>query len=217
MRSYRLIRKYLPFIAAGTFIALALLAGSRMLSLSNQLAVTKQQLHAIADSAAAAAQKASDGVEYANGALARARAAEKTRDSLLAAVQPRVVASMAAHSTALQAMHDAPADCTPVVIALRNDADAIAAVAAGYLEAFNNEVAAHENTKADLARARDDLADAQRSLAGLRAASVAVQLPHPSLLSRLLPQAGIGVAAGFTPEGKFATVAGVTLGWKVTL
>jgi chromosome segregation ATPase len=205
-------------VAAGAFLLFALIAGAGNFSLSSQLADTKAQLDALADEAGAKAREAESERANAEIALERARAAEAARDSLAAVAKRREAARQLAHSRAQAAVAAAPDTCQPVIEALEADVAATAQLAGSYLQSYNNEVVAHEDTKSALADAQEGLADAQRALAGLAAKAGEIDVPRQSWLEKILPQSSVGCTAGMSPiTARADVVCGASLGWRVSL
>jgi hypothetical protein len=107
----------------------------------------------------------------------------------------------------------APDTCRPIVAAADSTVDILNEVIAQK----NNVIADDFEIQVKLQVSNDSL---RAALTGLSQAAhtevkAVAKQEHRSLLARLLPTPGIGVAAGFTPTGAPTVLTGVTLSWQV--
>lgn len=203
-------------IVVGACVAALLAAGITADRLhTSQLAVARADA-AHARAATVAAERSADS---ALRLVATTNAALHTTDSI------RAVAVQRANSAALEvsrlrgalavAAQAAPVSCAPVV------ALADSALAAQDTEIASLHVALHTDS-ATIRRLTAALDTTAAALGGLRGASANLvsadqtlaKRARPSLLARLLPHPGIGIAAGFTPAGTPAVLTGLTLSWS---
>lgn len=215
-RAYRLNR--VISLAAGLFLLLALVSGAGNLSLYTKLTAAQGQIDALAKSAAQSAKEAAKDSADAARAVHRATVAERERDAARAAVVAREVVRREIHDSAVAAVAAAPDTCDTVIAALQADVEAANKDVTTYLGLWDREVVAHNGTKQSLIRAQLGLAEAARNLAALSSAAKAIEIPRPSLLSRILPQASAGCTAGLSIlSARPDAVCGASLGWRISL
>jgi hypothetical protein len=189
-------------LAAAAFVLFAALGN---VVLSDRLEHAQTQIQELETTA-------QDAADSAAAAMKRANKAERTRDSIkVMKIHPQLRKQSIARAHADSAVRAAPDTCAPVIAALKADVAATSELAASYLEAYNTEVAAHEDTKVSLA-------DAQLALAGLAVKAGAIELPSQSWVAKLLPKAYVGCTAGMSPITLRAdVVCGPSLGWQVAI
>lgn len=203
-RRYRLNRFRPTVVAAGVFVLLALISGAGNISFITKLATAQHQIDDLVKTAAQDSATAA-------GAVRRAVASEKVRDSLLAAQRPLVVYRDRAAAHADSVVRQAPDTCKPVIAALQAKTAADSILSDSRLVGWNAEIASHDSTKASLVTA-------QRALAGLAVRADSIKLPRPSFLSKILPQSSVGCTAGVSPlSGRTDAVCGVSVGWRISL
>lgn len=214
MNRFRLIP-----IAAGAFLLFALFTGLGNISLNTKLSAAQTQIDDLADSLDSAAKRAAKDSADVAEASRRAAEAERVRDSIrVHQLHPRLRELRLASVSADSAVGAAPDTCQPVIAALQAEVVATQHVADTYLLLWGHEVEAHDKSKIALLRAGHALAEAQRSLAASAAKAGAIEIPRPSLWSRILPQSSVGCTAGLSPITRNAdVVCGASLGWKVSL
>lgn len=201
--------------AAGTFLFLALLSGASSISLFNKLSTAQRKIDDIAATADRAASLAATDI---NSIAARLVAAERERDSITTAVRTRPVAQRIAEAAADSAVREAPDTCQPAIAALQVHLADAAKDAITNFNAWQDEAASHDRTKQTLIRAQIALVEARRSFEVISVKAREIELPRPSLLSRILPQSSVGCTAGLSPiTARPGVVCGASLGWKVSL
>jgi hypothetical protein len=180
---------------------------------------------------ASKAHDASVAVQVANAALKTAAARADAAEKRAAVVEAQVVALRAQRDSALSRANQksrlatrltgslallakaAPDTCRPIVAAADSTVDILNEVIAQK----NNVIADDFEIQVKLQVSNDSL---RAALTGLSQAAhtevkAVAKQEHRSLLARLLPTPGIGVAAGFTPAGAPTVLTGVTLSWQV--
>lgn len=203
--------------AAVSFLLLSLFAGSGAYSLNAQLSEARHQLRDLGASlASAAVQTAKDSANIADAAR---RAAEThIRDSLTRTLTPRLAERAHAATTADSVVLAAPDTCAPVIAALQEEVAATQHVADTYLALWTHEAAARDSASRALFFAQHALSEAHRALAASATKAASIEIPHPSWLTRILPQPSLGCTAGLSPiTAQADIVCGASLGWKVSL
>jgi hypothetical protein len=107
----------------------------------------------------------------------------------------------------------APDTCRPIVIL----ADSALAAKDSEIAQKDSALADEKQIEAKLQQANASLYASLTQLSSAAKAEVKVEtkLEHRSLLSKLLPTPGIGVAMGFNPAGSPQVITGITLGWHL--
>lgn len=189
------------FRRAGAIVgaALALYAGAAYATkLHNDAAVAVSQFH-VAQHAADSTARLSAQVLRADSALVRRASVDSTRAAHFAAEASRLETRL--HLVAV------PDTCKPIVI-----------LADSALAAKDSALAASSARGDSLSKGLDSTQAALRSvLASQRqlgaSASIVAHAAKPSLLSRIVPHPGIGLAAGVDANGQPHLITGITFGW----
>lgn len=191
--------------------SLALLAlGGLIASKAHDAAVELK----LANAATKAAVKRAEAAEKADSAIvAQVVVLRAQRDSALtrADQKSRLAARLTGSLASLAKA--APDTCRPIVVT----ADSALAADSAVIAQKDSVIAHDKQIEAKMQQDNDSLRVALTSLT--QAAKVEVKAvtkqEHRSLLARLIPTPGIGIAAGFTPQGAPQVLTGITLSWQV--
>lgn len=191
--------------------SLALLAlGGLVASKAHDAAVELRLANAALKVAAAradAAEKRAATIEAQVVALRAQRDSALTRADQKSRLAARLTGSLASLAKA------APDTCRPIVVT----ADSALAADSAVIAQKDSALAKDKRIEAKLQDSNDSLRVALSALtqAAHTEVKAVVKQEHRSLLARLLPTPGIGVAAGFTPQGSPQVLTGITLSWQV--
>lgn len=188
------------FWAIGALLAVSLVASGVQRAHQGVDAAARDSLHA-------ALQSVERSKAWGDLLFERAQLAELRADAEARRADSLERANVRARVQYVTVRETAPAECAPVIAA----ANAALAVSDSVSESRAAALRSSQEAASGFRAARDT---AQAALARLQAAATVVDRTRPSLLSRLAPRMGVGVAAGVNPvTGWPSLTTGITFGW----